>query len=461
MADYSNPFMPNVLSNAYAINTMQGLVDRQNQNAANLEASNAIGRGDYGAAEQAYRRVGLNEQADAAKLKGLNTQAGQLVAGGDYGAAASLMLKHGYFDQADKFNEQEHQDIKRTYDLGAQIAQIPGLTPEQWSQFMTEAKKDGFDTSMFEDPKTGPALMAAHAGKVTEYNEELRKQKAGQSNINERAARVVAGVEPWPAATKGDTEALAVQAKVRELDPNFTADRFKYRTNYLDPNKSVQKSLGAFETALHHAKTISDSVENISDTGWAPTTGVYHFFQRMGGNEALENYEDTATAFARELDKAFTGGVGAAGEREEASRRISSSKPKGALLSGNAANVELMIGKMLAFENQWRKANGPNVPPPQSLTDDEREIAREIFAKEPDDKLKQDRYDRLIRDSRTADLVREPIEGERTANASGIKTARPAELSDDEIRSWAKRAIARGVPADTVNARLRTWGINP
>ena len=77
-------------------------------------------------------------------------------------------------------------------------------------------------------------------------------------------------------------------------------------------------------------------------------------------------------------------------------------------MSGNAANVELMLGKMLSYENDWRKNQGQNVPPPPSLTDDERAIARKVFNAEPDPKLKEQRYNRLSKDPRTADLVSPP-----------------------------------------------------
>ena len=463
MVDYSQPYMPNALSNANALSTMNGLMEKQKQSDANLAATQAIGRGDYDAAEAAYRAAGLDQQAEATRAKSVNIKAGSAIAGGDYDAAAGIMLKHGYLDAGQKLSDKQRDDVDRTMQLGAQIAQIPGLKPEQWSAFMAEAKKDGFDTAKFEDPTTGPPLMAAYAGKVQDYNKTLSSRKEAADNTAERANRVIQGLEPWPIATRGDTEALAVQAKIRELDPTFNANRANYARSYVDPKGTVQKSLGAIETALHHAATLSDSIDNLSDTGWAPLTSAYHLLQRTGGNEALENYEATATAFSRELDKAFTGGVGAAGEREEASKRISSSKPKPALLSGNAANVELMVGKMLAFENQWQKVQGAHVKPPASLSDDERNIIREIFAKEPDATLRQQRFERLSHDPRTADLVAPPGESPSGgAEGSANPSARPAGMSDEEIRGWAHKAIEKNPAlASKVRARMQEWGITP
>jgi hypothetical protein len=191
MVDYSQPYMPNMLSNANALSTMQGLMDRQKQNDATLQATQAIGRGDYDAAEAAYRQAGLDQQAEATRAKSTNIKAGQFIAGGDYDAAAGVMLQGGYLDAGQKLSDKQREDVDHTMQLGAQIAQIPGLKPEQWAAFMAEAKKDGFDTTKFEDPTTGPALMAAYAGKVQEYNKELRAQSGvGASGKADPIARI-------------------------------------------------------------------------------------------------------------------------------------------------------------------------------------------------------------------------------------------------------------------------------
>lgn len=462
MPDYANPYLPNVLSNAYALQTIQGLMQRQQQNEANMAAANAIANGDYLLAEQYYRSAGMNAQADAMREKHVNIEAGNHIANGDYDAAADTMLKNGYYAQARRFTQDHINDINSLYGIGAQIAQIPNLQPEQWKQFIDTAKRDGFDTAMFEDPKTGPALMAAYAGKIKEYNDTLTKRKSDEDAITERAKRIAAGLEPWPNATRGDTEALAVQKKVRELEPQYNAGWYKYHQEYINPNKFVQRSLNAFETALEHAEGLNDILDSVTDTGTIPTNSLYHLLQRWGGNEALKSFETHADALGNELDKAFVGGVGTGAERMKARENVSSSLPKSAIRAGNAANVELMLGKMLAFEGQYRKATGGRLTPPESLNDKERNIIRKIFAAEPDPKTKADRYARLSRDPRTADLVEPPEGAPESASAPQIKKERPAGYSDEELRARAQKSVASGnVDLPTINEQLKAWGVKP
>jgi hypothetical protein len=243
------------------------------------------------------------------------------------------------------------------------------------------------------------------------------------------ASDVLAGRENLPNVAKANPGiGAAVANVVRHADPSYNANRYHYAQAYTDPKGKVQNSLGSFETALHHAETIHDSTENLSDSGMKGINAVSNAIQRQFGATALKNFDDTSAAFGKEVDKAFVGGVGTGGEREASEARVSSSQPKPAIRSGNAANVELMIGKMLAFENQWVKNQGKNVPAPPSLTDDEKEIARKIFAAEPNPDVKEQRYKRLNKDPRTADLVNPPSvvqAGSTAAGASNAATREP------------------------------------
>ena len=225
------------------------------------------------------------------------------------------------------------------------------------------------------------------------------------------AADVFAGRESMPNIAKEKPGiALLVSNMVRQADPDYNANRYKYAQQYMDPKGKVQLSTNALETALHHVEVLHDANANgnVSETYTAPTNWLWHGLQRGYGATGLENYDSTASAFGREFDKVLTGGVGASGEREASEARVSSTKPTEARMSGNAANVELMLGKMLSYENDWRKNQGPNVPPPPSLTGDERAIVRKVFDAEPDSNIKKQRYKRLIEDPRTADLVSPP-----------------------------------------------------
>jgi len=292
------------------------------------------------------------------------------------------------------------------------------------------------------DPQKGwtlsPAAIPGSSAPVPQHPEAQKAMDASvppqfqgkvdtANPVDMQAIRVLSGQEPMPVITRGNPGAMAVQQRVRELDRTYSANRFSYRQGYEDANKPVQKSLNSFGTALHHAETLNDAVSNLSDTGITAGNAAYNAVKRQFGDTGLKNFEDTAAAFGKEVDKAFVGGVGTGQERMEAENRISSSLPKKALLSGNAANTELLVGKMLAFESQWQKKMGGNIPAPPSLSDDEKSIVRKIFDAEPDQNLKAQRYARLSKDPRTADLVSPPEGmGQGAASRTQATNGQPA-----------------------------------
>jgi hypothetical protein len=201
MADYSQPYMPSVLNDANALATMQSLMQRQSQNQAAMSASALLANGDYDTAEQLYRSVGMDDLANQARLRGVSIKAGNAAANGDYQGAADHLLRSGYLDQAQTLKKEHLEDVNRLFGIGAQIAQLPDLTPLQWKQFLGQAKQDGFDTSQFEDFKTGPQLLTAYAGKVMDVN----KQRLEQLKAFPPHSATMAGQDGNP-----DTEGLAV-----------------------------------------------------------------------------------------------------------------------------------------------------------------------------------------------------------------------------------------------------------
>jgi hypothetical protein len=135
MADYSQPYLPNMLSNALAVNGLQAFFDQKRLN-ADLQT------------------------------------AGQTAATGDLAGASSQLLGSGHLNEAAKMQNMARQlkddhlaDVKTTYDKLGNLA-LMAQTPEDWSRAIAAAQSHGIDTKGFDDFATGRPAAIALAGKV-------------------------------------------------------------------------------------------------------------------------------------------------------------------------------------------------------------------------------------------------------------------------------------------------------
>ena len=255
----------------------------------------------------------------------------------------------------------------------------------------------------------------------------LPKEFAGKvdtSNpIDVQALRIISGQEAMPTSVRSDPRYLAIKNRVHELDPTYTANRAKYYEQYGGPNGKMQGSFNAFGTALTHAKILDDlnHGKDVTDLKVNPLNWVEHGVERAFGAPSLESYEKTARAFGNEMERTLVQtGQGTGRERQEAADSVSSNKPLQGRLSGNAANVEILLGKMKKLDDAYLKnmGVGAKLNKPQFLTNEDKETIRDVFDHEPNSKIKQERYDRLSKDPRTADLVSPPKNVNKTQAAN-------------------------------------------
>lgn len=259
---------------------------------------------------------------------------------------------------------------------------------------------------------------------------ELRGKGVNLSNpVDAQALRIISGQASMPSSLKADPAMKALQKRVYELDPTYNLNRAKYYEQYGGPNGKTQTSYNAFGTALTHAGTLDDlnHGENVTDLGWNPINWAAHGLERSYGESNLESYEKTARAYGHEHERTLTPtGPGTGREREEAVAGVSSNKPLSGRLSGNAANVEILLGKLKKLDDAYDRNMGvaAKINKPQFLTDEDKAIIRKVFAHEPDQGIQKERYDRLSKDPRTADLVSPPPKKNDESKASGYeKTA--------------------------------------
>jgi hypothetical protein len=241
--------MSNAINNASALTKLRQSQDDQETIHA---AGQAIAKGDLKTAEDIYNNAGKTDAAELVKQRRMNIEAGKLAAQGDYAGAAKLHLENGYYDVARKMSADQLKDVNGIQERVAQIAQMPGLTKEQWGSALDVIKShtppaQQAEIDSFRDFDTGPKLAIAVAGKTQEYNNSLITQR--NSDIADvKAGLVQKATMPGPI---GPTEAGPPL-------PGKTEGTVKLNPATMLPDKS----------------TFTPSPEGISTTGAALPEGV-------------------------------------------------------------------------------------------------------------------------------------------------------------------------------------------
>jgi hypothetical protein len=192
MADYSAPYMPNMLTNAYAANALNSFQQTQ------------------------------KTQQDVA-------DAGETAAGGDLAGAANQLLSKGHLAEAQQIQgmarnlKADHiNDLKDTYDKMGSLARMvqaepdPDKRAQMWGDAIATAKAKGLDVSGFEHPVTGPQTALAFSGKIGDsLNDEMNRRR--------QQAAEFAGAQSYKTTIKGEDGTDKPAVVMRKADGTWTA----------------------------------------------------------------------------------------------------------------------------------------------------------------------------------------------------------------------------------------------
>lgn len=178
----ANPTVPDYMGaatgSANVANVLSKLRAQQEEQAAMKAAGQAMATGDTDTAAAVLYKTGKIDAANAIKAQGAQIKAGKLAAGGDYEGAAHTLLEGGYYDQARRMRDDHLADTNLIYKQIANVASIPGLTPDQWNKVLDVVESNKGNVTAFRDPVTGPKLAIAYADKIQDYNNNLIKTRA-------------------------------------------------------------------------------------------------------------------------------------------------------------------------------------------------------------------------------------------------------------------------------------------
>lgn len=220
-------------------------------------------------------------------------------------------------------------------------------------------------------------------------------------------------------------------------------------------------------TALGHLGELADAAVSLGNTAgplpdWLPgSAGVAHGINKVGNSSTARSAQvnalnDAVQKFAGEVGKLYSGSSGGGiAEREDTRNRFSANLSPQEMAASLEMSKALIQSKLAALENQQDQIFGPN---------------------------NKGRVDFLGANGRAAigkiDAAIARLRGQAPPVAAGgdqqqapaapagpqrsqAAPARPQGVSDAQILSEAKAAIAAGKDKATVLGRVRAWGVNP
>ena len=225
----------------------------------------------------------------------------------------------------------------------------------------------------------------AHAEKMRAlsdaYAEKMARMKGGAGGaplsgmspkeLFEDAAKAIANYAEKPPALR-DPQRNALLARARQINPTYNEGDFgnqnaAYR-NWISPNSSGSKQIGAFTTVAGHLNTLEKLGDALNNKDTPAINSALNWFQTQAGYPQVTNFNAAKQAVAAEIVKAIEGTAGALRDRQDA-QEIFSAIQSPAQLKGNIDIVKELINSRLEtsrvlFEAGTGRKNFDELLPP-------------------------------------------------------------------------------------------------
>jgi len=213
-----------------------------------------------------------------------------------------------------------------------------------------------------------------------EQRERLARMKGGggaavsgmsPKELFEDAAKAIANYAEKPPALR-DPQRNALLARARQINPTYNEGDFgnqnaAYR-NWISPNSSGSKQIGAFTTVAGHLNTLEKLGDALNNKDTPAINSALNWFQTQAGYPQVTNFNAAKQAVAAEIVKAIEGTAGALRDRQDA-QEIFSAIQSPAQLKGNIGIVKELINSRLEtsrvlFEAGTGRKNFDELLPP-------------------------------------------------------------------------------------------------
>lgn len=291
------------------------------------------------------------------------------------------------------------------------IAQVGASDPQalkpMFDQFLTPAireregkiAKESADTAKVNAETTGTLPETAAQKSTRLYQEAQIRLSQERNNIARQAANPLGAItgagsaapqaalptgddflKTLPAAQASEIKAYAegrrpfptgmsyaklqpLIALVGQYDPTFDAANYnarnKARTDLTSPSGTGGKTINALNTAIQHAGRLSDLIETLDNSAYPLVNAVVNPLRTATGDTAVTNFQAVAPQLAKEIERAWRGAGGSAGEIKELTDSIGKNLGKQQQREALMQFVELAKGKLDATQQQRDNVLGP------------------------------------------------------------------------------------------------------
>lgn len=189
-------------------------------------------------------------------------------------------------------------------------------------------------------------------------------------NIANEVKAYAEGKRPFPTGM-AYAKLQPLIAMVSQYDPSFDAGNYnarnKTRTDLTSPSGTGGKTINALNTAIQHGGKLSDLIEALDNLDKDPThilgvqnaNAIKNWWNNREGSTKVTNFEAVAPQLAKEIERAWRGAGGSAGEIAELKESIGKNLGKQQQREALYNFVELAKGKLDATETQRDNALGP------------------------------------------------------------------------------------------------------
>lgn len=150
---------------------------------------------------------------------------------------------------------------------------------------------------------------------------------------------------------------------VGQYDPTFDASNYnarnKARTDLTSPSGTGGKTINAINTALQHAGTLSDLIETLDNYESPAANAILNPLRTVAGSTKVTNFDAVAPQLMKEIERAWRGTGGSAGEIQDLVNSIGHNKGKQQQREALSQFVNLLQGKLDATQQQRDNIMGP------------------------------------------------------------------------------------------------------
>jgi hypothetical protein len=194
MTDYSQPYTPNILSDAQAANSLQNFFNNQSDRNALQSAGQMAAGGNFPGASNTLLAQGMlpqakqfSDYANAQSNRNNILSAGKAMAGNedyDFDPATKLLLQGGLWDEAKAshtliktLDADKAKDVADTNAHLGEMAKQVLLAPKEqqaylWGKTLQIMQGHNLDISKLQDPVTGPMYALALAQNVDAFHKD-------------------------------------------------------------------------------------------------------------------------------------------------------------------------------------------------------------------------------------------------------------------------------------------------